>query len=455
MHWAISVGSATDRKSFLKLYNSNITSLYLSNTIALIENSTIDHLDTHYLSEIESKIEILNSKIKAIKDVITLKTSLFIKNSTVGLIFTIFKPRGVIRLKGIHPGYFSYLNLGEHVEGAKLNAIFNNVNITGLTINVEEATLVLDNTHINISFNSNSSIIVLPNASLSIEDFALWDSNAKIIRQTMFKVVSSNETGVKEVNISINLNNTLLRKKIVTNNEGLAFVNLTFTRLNFSSYNSIFEAVALKITSDNSRLYGIRKFNMMMRQPIVVEVKRQYYVKVVSDKDKVKGEGWYDEGTLAMVGVLSSTVLENTGERLVFSGWSGDINSANTTVTFIVNGPKIIYANWKKQYYVNVCSKFSSFENGNDWYDKGSYVRLKLKETSLGFFVQKVFDHFEGLSSRDRVVGNGEVEIFVDGPRTIVAVWRTTTTATVVIIAAIVVAAFITAFLLFKKRSAR
>jgi uncharacterized repeat protein (TIGR02543 family) len=153
--------------------------------------------------------------------------------------------------------------------------------------------------------------------------------------------------------------------------------------------------------------------------------KKQYYVKVVSDRNNVEGEGWYEEGASATISVLSSIISESTEERFVFSGWNGDTSSTDTTVTFTVDRPKTIYANWKRQYYVNVYSDFSSFENGNGWYDEGSYVKLKLKETSLGFLVQKVFDHFEGLSSRDRVVSNGEVEVFVDSPRTITAVWRT------------------------------
>jgi hypothetical protein len=157
----------------------------------------------------------------------------------------------------------------------------------------------------------------------------------------------------------------------------------------------------------------------------IARYRTEYLVSISSLYGTLSGGGWYEEGALATINVLSNIISGSTGERFVFSGWSGDISSTDTTVTFTVDRPKTIYANWKRQYYVTVYSDFSSFENGNDWCDEGSYVKLKLKETSLGFLVKKVFDHFEGLSSRDRVISNGEVEVFVDSPRTITAVWRT------------------------------
>ncbi|MGC9202982.1 MAG: prenyltransferase/squalene oxidase repeat-containing protein [Thermoproteota archaeon] len=86
--------------------------------------------------------------------------------------------------------------------------------------------------------------------------------------------------------------------------------------------------------------------------------------------------------------------------------------------------PNVRIDNYKVKFYVNVTSPYSVI-SGSGWYEEGSAVKLKLRETSLGFLVQKFFDHFEGLSSKDKVVGNGEVEVFVDSPRTIKAVWRT------------------------------
>jgi hypothetical protein len=89
-----------------------------------------------------------------------------------------------------------------------------------------------------------------------------------------------------------------------------------------------------------------------------------------------------------------------------------------------VTKPVQLVIAWRKQYYVKVSSDVDNVE-GEGWYDEGSYVRLRLKETALGFPIRKVFDHFEGLTSSDMVLSDGEASILVDGPRKVRAVWRT------------------------------
>jgi len=153
--------------------------------------------------------------------------------------------------------------------------------------------------------------------------------------------------------------------------------------------------------------------------------KVRFYVYVQTPFSAIEGGGWYDEGTSATVRVLSTIVQASGEERFVFDGWGGDITGKDPVIMFTVDKPMTIYANWKKQYYVEAYSDFSSFEGVTGWYDEGSYVRLKLRETALGFPIRKVFDHFEGLTPSDTVLSYGEVSILVDGPRKVRAVWRT------------------------------
>ncbi len=61
---------------------------------------------------------------------------------------------------------------------------------------------------------------------------------------------------------------------------------------------------------------------------------------------------------------------------------------------------------------------------GSGWHNEGSYATIRLSETRIGVIIQDVFDHFEGLGSKDRVIDEGTVEIYVDGSREIRAVWR-------------------------------
>jgi prenyltransferase beta subunit len=119
---------------------------------------------------------------------------------------------------------------------------------------------------------------------------------------------------------------------------------------------------------------------------------------------------------------VDSESYESEVERYVFEGWED--GGKELYRSFTIDRNIEIMAIFRKQYYVSVYSEYSSFDGGNNWYDEGLYVRLKLRETSLGFLIRDVFDHFEGLSPNDKVISNGEVEIFINNPRNIVAVWR-------------------------------
>jgi len=75
------------------------------------------------------------------------------------------------------------------------------------------------------------------------------------------------------------------------------------------------------------------------------------------------------------------------------------------------------------KYYVSVISDYDVV-SGSGLYEKGAYATIRVNETILGFPIQDVFDHFEGLGLGDRVVDERTVEVYVDGPREIIAVWR-------------------------------
>jgi len=103
------------------------------------------------------------------------------------------------------------------------------------------------------------------------------------------------------------------------------------------------------------------------------------------------------------------------------------------------------------KYYVSVNTEFSS-ASGSGWYDEGSYSLVRLDETVSGFFVQGVFDHFEGLKPEDRAVGLGIVEVYVDGPREIRAVWRRDYSRLLFVMGAICVVICLGAYLYIRGR---
>jgi len=121
--------------------------------------------------------------------------------------------------------------------------------------------------------------------------------------------------------------------------------------------------------------------------------------------------------------------------RYVFLGWSGGVQSPDPSVALTVDTPKTVTANWVRRFYVSATSQFSYFIGGNDWYDEGSRILISLRDTAFGLLVRDVFDHFEGLRSIDVLSPSGGVELYVDGPRTIVAVWRKDYTQLFVVVA--------------------
>ncbi|MEM2550202.1 MAG: hypothetical protein QW689_07300 [Nitrososphaerota archaeon] len=151
--------------------------------------------------------------------------------------------------------------------------------------------------------------------------------------------------------------------------------------------------------------------------------KTQYYLDVESVYGNLRGEGWYDVGEIAYFEV-DDIVDHGNGTRRVFSSWSGDARTIDQKGSVVMDSPKKVTANWKKQYYVKVSSQLPRFTGGNYWYDEGSTVTIRLEKPVLGFIVQDVFDHFEGYGPRDRVIGNGVLEVYVDSPKEIRIVWR-------------------------------
>ncbi|MEM2930200.1 MAG: glycoside hydrolase family 5 protein [Thermoproteota archaeon] len=73
-----------------------------------------------------------------------------------------------------------------------------------------------------------------------------------------------------------------------------------------------------------------------------------------------------------------------------------------------------------EKHYITVETEYGN-ASGEGWYDEGSYALIRVNLTSWSFFV---FDHFEGLGPRDRMVDERTVEIYVDESRVIKAVWR-------------------------------
>jgi M6 family metalloprotease-like protein len=199
---------------------------------------------------------------------------------------------------------------------------------------------------------------------------------------------------------------------------------------------------------------------------------RCYHVKIVSPygNAQISGapqpgdSGWYKEGqeiTIKAEPVIPPEtgfggISEIKRFRRVFVSWGGDFSSTSPTATVKVDSPKRIVANWKTQYLLTVISNYGNPQGGG-WYDEGSRAVVKLRETEVytAPLIRYVFDHWEGLEPGDRVVEPGVVEVSVDKPRELKAVWRADYSQFVVLLVACAIAAGSSLAYLRRKRKAQ
>jgi len=76
------------------------------------------------------------------------------------------------------------------------------------------------------------------------------------------------------------------------------------------------------------------------------QFKQQYYLKVVTDRGKTSGEGWYDAGATAQVSVTTPE-SSTFGVKDIFTGWNGDVESGNQYMIVQMDSPKTVTAMWR------------------------------------------------------------------------------------------------------------
>lgn len=94
--------------------------------------------------------------------------------------------------------------------------------------------------------------------------------------------------------------------------------------------------------------------SLQMSQPIelVAQFQKQFYLKVRSEFGNPTGEGWYDDGTKAILSVSSPQYLSAT-ERYTFNSWSGS-ESRQSAASVVMNRSRTVTAQWKRQLLVSI-----------------------------------------------------------------------------------------------------
>ena len=78
---------------------------------------------------------------------------------------------------------------------------------------------------------------------------------------------------------------------------------------------------------------------------------RQYLVNVTSSKGRVTGNGWYDSGATAQIGLDNYTEYLSNSSRISFFRWSNGSKDANFTIA--IHGPVMLTASFGTEYSVN------------------------------------------------------------------------------------------------------
>jgi hypothetical protein len=131
--------------------------------------------------------------------------------------------------------------------------------------------------------------------------------------------------------------------------------------------------------------------------------------------------GWYKEGAMIRLPKLSELEVSK-GTKLVLEGWKDDSGRMyRPGEELVVDGPKSFEPVLTKYHLVSVKGPSELKHEGSGWHREGSIARLRVAENVT--YVSDVTRYvFLGFKKGNETVS--EVEIKVDGPVEVEAVWR-------------------------------
>jgi len=190
----------------------------------------------------------------------------------------------------------------------------------------------------------------------------------------------------------------------------------------------------LKGWSDGATAAG-RSLSVNSSLTLTLTYRVQYLISVNSPFGEPKGSGWYEDGSKATYSIDPYIELGNQ-TRMRFHSWIGDVDARTPEATVLVNGPKNIFAYWKREYLLSLSTSGlpaqtpvellingqakQLTENAQEWVEAGSVISLKVAQvkisTSGGTFVFRGWQNSTGGSISD--------ELWVRGPTAIVAAFQ-------------------------------
>ncbi|MGA8903515.1 MAG: M6 family metalloprotease domain-containing protein [Candidatus Bathyarchaeia archaeon] len=151
------------------------------------------------------------------------------------------------------------------------------------------------------------------------------------------------------------------------------------------------------------------------------EYSTQYLLAIDQSGGTTTPSGWYAPGSLVHVNAENPSNVTANASRLIFSSWTGDVDSNSTSLAVNMTKPVTVKANWVKQYYVTIVSPTGS-PSGSGWYNAGDVATVAVQ--SIVQFSNGTRQVFTGWNSTS--LGNSATaQIYVNAPMTLQAAWKT------------------------------
>ena len=152
---------------------------------------------------------------------------------------------------------------------------------------------------------------------------------------------------------------------------------------------------------------------------VTARYETQYHLSLDSEYGELTGAGWYTAGTVVSIGPAPETIQSSAGTRYLFARWIvDDVERTSNPISITMDSPHTVITHYETQYYLSVDSEYGN-PQGSGWYYSDSTAEFSVPAT-VGVIIQH---HFTGWSG-DSTAATPAASIIVDGPKTVIANWR-------------------------------
>ena len=111
---------------------------------------------------------------------------------------------------------------------------------------------------------------------------------------------------------------------------------------------------------------------------LIALYKTQHFLRIASPYGEPWGQGWYDEGSLANLGIDPINEIVPGKIRVVFVKWSDGLSPWSSENSVYVLKPLTVTVEWKKQYWLQVDTTIEGATvTPSGWYDEGSRIIIR------------------------------------------------------------------------------